>query len=70
MASNTGVYTYNWDTAFAIPVPDVNKSIVDQQSSPPAFSLRRRMRTQSRPISATGRSAWEGMARMYVLPSP
>lgn len=39
MASNTGVYTYNWDTAFAIPVPDVNKSIVDQQSSPPAFSL-------------------------------
>ncbi|MHC6225819.1 TULIP family P47-like protein [Pseudomonas sp. X10] len=37
--STAGVYTYNWDTAFAIPIPDVNKTIVDQKSSPPAFTI-------------------------------
>jgi len=39
MATNdVGVYTYNWDTIFAIPVPDVNKTIVGKKSSPPNFS--------------------------------
>ncbi|MCO7515178.1 TULIP family P47-like protein [Pseudomonas guariconensis] len=37
--SNEGVYTYNWDTAFAIPIPDVNQTIVDQKSSPPGFTV-------------------------------
>ncbi|NDJ57513.1 TULIP family P47-like protein [Enterobacteriaceae bacterium 4M9] len=37
--STTGVYTYNWDTAFAIPIPDVNKTIVDQKSSPSGFTM-------------------------------
>jgi hypothetical protein len=32
------VYTYGWDTAFAIPVPDVNRAIVDHKSSPGGFS--------------------------------
>jgi len=30
--------THGWDTAFAIPVPDVNKAIVDKKSSPPNMS--------------------------------
>ncbi|WP_417663524.1 TULIP family P47-like protein [Pseudomonas sp.] len=38
VTSTAGVYTYNWDTAFAIPIPDVNKTIVDQKSSPPGFT--------------------------------
>lgn len=33
------VYTYGWDTVFAIPVPDVNTAIVDHKSSPPGFSI-------------------------------
>lgn len=33
------VYTYGWDTVFAIPVPEVNKAIVDHKSSPPSFSV-------------------------------
>lgn len=37
--SMMAVYTYNWDTAFAIPVPDVNKTIVDQKSSPAGFTV-------------------------------
>ncbi|HBS81658.1 TULIP family P47-like protein [Vreelandella alkaliphila] len=36
---NAAANTYNWDTAFAIPIPDVNKTIVDQQSSPQSFSV-------------------------------
>lgn len=32
------VFTYGWDTAFAIPVPDVNRAIVDHRSSPPALA--------------------------------
>lgn len=36
--SDVGAYTYNWDTAFAIPVSDVNKAIVDKKSSPPNFT--------------------------------
>lgn len=38
-ADDTAVYTYGWDTAFAIPIPDVNQAIVDQGSSPPGFSV-------------------------------
>jgi hypothetical protein len=34
------VYTYGWDTAFAIPVPEVNKAIVDHGSSPAGFDVR------------------------------
>lgn len=36
--TDTAVYTYGWDTAFAIPVPYVNKAIVDHKSSPASFS--------------------------------
>jgi Clostridium P-47 protein len=36
--TGTAVYTYGWDTAFAIPVPDVNRAIVDHKSSPAGFS--------------------------------
>lgn len=36
--NNVGAYTYNWDTAYAIPVPDVNKAIVDKKSSPENFT--------------------------------
>ncbi|PRY27013.1 P-47 protein [Spirosoma oryzae] len=32
------VYTFGWDTAFGIPVPDANKAIVDKKSSPPSFA--------------------------------
>jgi hypothetical protein len=39
VTSSAGVYTYNWDTAFAIPIPDVNQTIVDQKSSPPGFTM-------------------------------
>ncbi|HRI72295.1 MAG TPA: TULIP family P47-like protein, partial [Polyangium sp.] len=35
--SNVSVYTYNWDTVFAIPVSDVNKAIIDHKSSPANF---------------------------------
>ena len=38
-AADVAVYTYGWDTAFAIPVPKVNKAIVDHQSSPTGFSV-------------------------------
>lgn len=38
MDTGTAVQTYGWDTAFAIPVPDVNKAIVDHKSSPANFS--------------------------------
>jgi Clostridium P-47 protein len=38
-ADDTAVYTYGWDTAFAIPVPKVNQAIVDHKSSPPSFSV-------------------------------
>lgn len=31
-------YTYGWDTVFAIPIPYVNKAIVDHGSSPKNFS--------------------------------
>lgn len=31
-------HTYGWDTAFAIPVSQVNKAIVDHNSSPPDFA--------------------------------
>ncbi|MEL7159135.1 MAG: TULIP family P47-like protein, partial [Bacteroidota bacterium] len=34
----TTAFTYGWDTAFGIPVPDANKAIVDKKSSPPDFS--------------------------------
>jgi hypothetical protein len=37
--TGTAVYTYGWDTAFAIPVLDVNKAIVDRKSSPTKFSV-------------------------------
>jgi hypothetical protein len=37
-SDGTAVYTYGWDTAFAIPVPEVNKAIVDHKSSPAGFS--------------------------------
>ncbi|HET7462633.1 MAG TPA: TULIP family P47-like protein, partial [Longimicrobium sp.] len=36
---DVAVYTYGWDTAFAIPVPDVNRAIVDHESSPAGFSI-------------------------------
>ncbi|MCO6010407.1 TULIP family P47-like protein [Actinoallomurus purpureus] len=36
---DAAVYTYGWDTAFAIPVPDVNQAIIDHKSSPPDFSI-------------------------------
>jgi hypothetical protein len=38
-ADSTAVYTYGWDTAFAIPVPKVNQAIIDEKSSPPSFSV-------------------------------
>jgi hypothetical protein len=37
-AADVAVYTYGWDTAFAIPVPKVNQAIVDHKSSPASFS--------------------------------
>src|SRR5215207_1926028 len=37
-ADGVAVYTYGWDTAFAIPVHDVNKAIVDHKSSPAGFT--------------------------------
>lgn len=37
--SGQAVYTYGWDTAFAIPVTDVNKAIIDHGSSPARFSI-------------------------------
>jgi hypothetical protein len=39
MGDGVAVYTYGWDTAFAIPVPDVNTAIVDHKSSPSGFSI-------------------------------
>ncbi|NRQ36889.1 TULIP family P47-like protein [Nonomuraea sp. NN258] len=33
------VYTYGWDTAFAIPVPQVNEAIAEQGSSPAGFAI-------------------------------
>lgn len=39
VTENAAVYTYGWDTAFAIPVPDVNTAIIDKKSSPPSFSV-------------------------------
>ena len=38
-ASGISVETYGWDTVFGIPVPDVNKAIVDRKSSPPSFTF-------------------------------
>jgi hypothetical protein len=38
-SDSVAVYTYGWDTAFAIPVPDVNQAIVAHKSSPPSFSV-------------------------------
>jgi len=38
VSEGTAVYTYGWDTVFGIPVPDVNKAIVDHKSSPKNFS--------------------------------
>lgn len=35
----TAASTYNWDTAFAIPVPDVNAAIVSAGSTPNGFSF-------------------------------
>ncbi len=35
---SAAVYTHGWDTVFALPVPDVNKAIVDKKSSPAGFS--------------------------------
>jgi hypothetical protein len=32
------VYTFGWDTAFGIPVPDANKAIVNKKSSPKNFT--------------------------------
>lgn len=37
-ADDKAVYTYGWDTAFGIPVPDANQAIVDKKSSPLSFS--------------------------------
>lgn len=37
--AGAAVYTYGWDTAFAIPAPDVNKAIIDHKSSPPSFAM-------------------------------
>jgi len=37
-SNDSSVETYNWDTAFAIPVADVNQAIVDHHSSPRSFS--------------------------------
>ncbi|MEO0731415.1 MAG: TULIP family P47-like protein [Bacteroidota bacterium] len=34
----TTAFTYGWDTAFGIPVPDANEAIVDKESSPPDFN--------------------------------
>lgn len=39
-ANSIGVSTYNWDTAFAIPIQYVNKTIVEYKSSPPGFTLK------------------------------
>lgn len=39
-ATGVAIYTYGWDTAFAIPVPEVNKAIVDHSSSPKGFDVR------------------------------
>ncbi len=36
--NDSPLYTYDWDTAFGIPVPLVNKAIVDKKSSPSGFS--------------------------------
>jgi hypothetical protein len=36
--NDAAVYTYGWDTAFGIPIPQVNKAIVDKKSSPSRFS--------------------------------
>ncbi len=38
-ADGISVETYGWDTVFGIPVPDVNKAIIDHKSSPPSFSI-------------------------------
>jgi hypothetical protein len=38
-SADRAVYTYGWDTAFAIPVPCVNKAIVDHKSSPAGFAM-------------------------------
>jgi hypothetical protein len=38
-ANEQAVYTYGWDTAFAVPVPKVNQTIVDHKSSPAGFSI-------------------------------
>ncbi len=35
--NDAALYTYDWDTAFGIPVPQVNKAIVDKKSSPSGF---------------------------------
>jgi len=37
--ADAAVFTYGWDTAFAIPVPEVNKAIVDGKSSPHGFAV-------------------------------
>lgn len=36
--NGNAVYTFGWDTSFGIPVPDVNKTIIDKKSSPLNFS--------------------------------
>lgn len=37
--TNQAVYTHGWDTVFSIPVPDVNKAIIDKKSSPKSFTF-------------------------------
>ncbi|MBI9050757.1 MAG: TULIP family P47-like protein [Anaerolineaceae bacterium] len=37
-ANGIAVYTFGWDTAFGLPVPDANKTIIDKKSSPKDFS--------------------------------
>lgn len=38
--TGTAVYTYGWDTAFAVPVPQVNQAIANHGSSPSGFEVR------------------------------
>lgn len=39
LADDQAVYTYGWDTVFAIPAGEVNQAIVDHGSSPAQFSI-------------------------------
>lgn len=38
-AANSAVYTYGWDTVFAIPAAEVNRAIVDHKASPRNFTV-------------------------------